>query len=180
MKKLLPVIVMTLVMFFGSMYMEPEKKVVGNESVISMMDKGKPVSKIYEELMNEDSKAQYEKMQSQMDDYLQKKEERHRRWMLLVYVCAAIAIIPVGNMFIQLLKGNLGSLTVGDMLYIFSVCIGTGILVFLINLGGSYLMFFAERSIQVMVLAVILFGGGAALWIASFRTKKKNQRLNNK
>lgn len=179
MKKLLPVVIMAFVMFFGSMYMESEEETVSNEAEVSMMDKGKPVSKMYEELMNEESKAQYEKMQSQMDDYLQKKEKRHRRWMLMVYVCAAISVIPVAGMFVQLLRGRLGSLTAGDMLYIFGVCIGTGIMVFLINLGGSYLMFFAERSIQVMALAVLLFGGGAALWVASFRAKKRNQRIDN-
>lgn len=177
MKKLFPIIVMTLVMFFGSMYLEPEREVMSNKSAVSIIDNEKPVSKIYEELMNEESKAQYEKMQSQMDDYLQKKEKHHRRWMLLVYISVAIAIIPMGNMFIQLLKGNLGSLSFGDMLYIFCVCISTGVLVFLVNLGGSYLMFFAERSIQVMALSVILFGGGAALWIASLKTKKYQKKL---
>ena len=131
-------------------------------------------SERYEQLLDEETRQKWNKMNSQMEEYQQKKEERHNRWMLMVYICAAIAVIPTINMLGQFVLGKLELKSAKDVLYIFSVCIGLGILLFAINLGAVYLMFYAERSIQVMALAAILFGGGAALWIASFRTKKKN------
>ena len=96
--------------------------------------------------------------------------------MLMVWICAAIATMPTLYMFSQFVQGKLELKSAKDVLYIFSVCIGSGIALFAINLAGTYLMFYAERSIQMMALAAILFGGGAALWIASFRTKRKQSR----
>ena len=178
MNKLISFIVTFVIMFGGSILLQPEEvKPVEDESVRLLINNGKPVSEMYEELMNEESKAQYEKMQSQMDDYLRKKEEHHRNWMLMVIACAALAIMPTLNMFIQLLRGKLGLVSVRDVLYVFGICIGTGILLFVFNLGGVYLMFFAERSIQNLAVVILLFGGGSLLWYASFKTKKKNQDL---
>lgn len=133
-------------------------------------------SERYEQLLDEETRQKWDKMNSQMEEYQQKKEEHHNRWMLMVYICAAIAVIPTINMLGQFVLGKLELKSAKDVLYIFSVCIGLGILLFAINLGAVYLMFYAERSIQVMALAAILFGGGAALWIASFRTKRKQSK----
>ncbi len=177
MNKLISFIVTFVIMFGGSILLQPEEEPVEDESVMLMINNGKPISKMYEELMNEETKAQYEKMQSQMNDYFRKKEEHRRNWILMVILCAALAIMPTVNMFIQLLRGKLGLVSVRDVLYVFGICIGTGILLFVFNLCGVYLMFFAERSIQNLAVVIILFGGGSLLWYASFKTKKKNQDL---
>lgn len=167
-------IVIALALFLGTMYLQPEDEPSPNKPTSSLIDGSRSIPEMYEELMNEESKAQYDKMHAQMEEYQQKKEEHHNRWMLMVYICAAIAVIPTINMLGQFVLGKLELKSAKDVLYIFSVCIGLGVVLFAINLGAVYLMFYAERSIQAMALAAILFGGGAALWIASFRTKKKN------
>lgn len=177
MNKLLSFIITFVIMFGGSMLLQPEEEPVEDESVRLLINNGKPVSEMYEELMNEETKAQYEKMQSQMNDYFRKKEEHHRHWILMVFVCAVLAIMPSVNMFIQLLRGKLGLVSVRDVLYVFGICIVTGILLFVFNLGGVYLMFFAERSIQNLAVVILLFGGGSLLWYSSFKTKKKNKDL---
>lgn len=174
MKNVLYTIVLGLVFFLGAMYLEPEEEPKLNQPAPALIDGSRSIPEMYEELMNEESKAQYDKMHAQMEEYQQKKEERHNRWMLMVYICAAIAVIPTINMLGQFVLGKLELKSAKDVLYVFSVCIGLGVVLFAINLGAVYLMFYAERSIQTMALAAILFGGGAALWIASFRTKKKN------
>ncbi len=174
MKNVLYTIVLGLVFFLGAMYLEPEDEPSPNKPTSSLVDGSRSIPEMYEELMNEESKAQFDKMHAQMEEFQQKKEERHNRWMLMVYICAAIAFIPTINMLGQFVLGKLELKSAKDVLYVFSVCIGLGVVLFAINLGAVYLMFYAERSIQVMALAAILFGGGAALWIASFRTKKKN------
>lgn len=174
MKNVLYTIVLGLVFFLGAMYLEPEDEPSPNKPTSSLVDGSRSIPEMYEELMNEESKAQFDKMHAQMEEFQQKKEERHNRWMLMVYICAAIAFIPTINMLGQFVLGKLELKSAKDVLYVFSVCIGLGVVLFAINLGAVYLMFYAERSIQAMALAAILFGGGAALWIASFRTKKKN------
>ena len=161
MNKLLSFIITFVIMFGGSMLLQPEEEPVEDESVRLLINNGKPVSEMYEELMNEESKAQYEKMQSQMNDYFRKKEEHHRHWILMVFVCAVLAIMPSVNMFIQLLRGKLGLVSVRDVLYVFGICIGTGILLFVFK--------------QNLAVVILLFGGGSLLWYASFKTKKKNQ-----
>lgn len=175
MKNIFYIIVLAAVFFFGSMMMEPEEKPQPNHSMIEEYVGNEDISKMYEELMNEESKAQYDKMLAQMEEYEQKREEHHNRWMLMVYICAAIAAMPTLYMLWQLILGKLELHSAKDVLCVFGVSIGSGIVLFAINLAAVYLMFYAERSVQAMALAVILFGGGAALWIASLRTKKKNQ-----
>ena len=95
----------------------------------------------------------------------------------MIAVCAVLAVIPIVKMFILLLRHKLGDLSVSDVFYILGVCIGSGILFFVINLTGTYLMFFAERSVQILALSAILFCGGAALWYTSFKSKKKEPKL---
>ena len=174
MKNILYIVVMAAVFFFGSMMMEPEEKPQPNQSALEHVERSTPVTEMYAELMNEESKAQYDKMHAQLEEYEQKRDERHNRLMLMVWICAAIATIPTLSLFGQFLLGKLELKTAKDVLHVFGVSIGLGIVLFAINLTAVYLMFYAERSVQMMALAVILFGGGAALWIASFKTKRKN------
>ena len=177
MKNFVYIVVMGAVFFFGWMASEPEETPQPNQSTLVQIDRSKPVTEMYAELMNEESKAQYDKMHAQLQEYEQKKEERHNRWMLVVYVCGVIAVLPTLYMLLQFVSGKLDLHTGADVARVFGVCIGAGILLFAVNLSALYLMFYAERSIQVMALAAILFGGGAALWIASLKTKKKEQEM---
>lgn len=175
MKNIIYIVVMGAVFLFGWMALEPEEKPQPNHSAAEQLIGREDISEMYEELMNEESKAQYDKMHAQLEEYEHKSEERHNRWMLMVYLCGAIAAMPTLYMLGQLLLGKLGLKSAKDVLYVFGVNIGLGIVLFVINLTAVYLMFYAERNIKTMALTVILFGGGAALWMASARTKKKEQ-----
>jgi hypothetical protein len=74
MKNIFYIIVLAAVFFFGSMMMEPEEKPQPNHSMIEEYVGNEDISKMYEELMNEESKAQYDKMHAQMEEYEQKRE----------------------------------------------------------------------------------------------------------
>lgn len=156
------------------MYLQPEDEREPNRSTLGLVDRNKPINEMYSELMNEELKAQYDKMQAQLEEYEQKREESHNRWMLVVWICAAIAAMPTFYMLVQWLRGKLDLKTAKDVLYVFGVCIGMGVVLFAIHLTAFYLMFYAERSVQTMALALVLFGGGATLWIATLRASKKH------
>ena len=177
MKNFVYIVVMGAVFFLGSIYLEPEEKPQPNHSAIEQYIGREDISEMYEELMNEESKAQFDKMHAQLEEYEQKSEERHNRLMLMVYVCAAIAAMPTLYLFWQLILGKLDLKTAIDVLRVFGISIGLGIVLFVINVTGVYLMFYAERDVKNIALTILLFGGGAALWIASVRTKKKEQEM---
>ena len=74
MKKIMPSLVIALVFFLGTMYLQPEEEPKPNQSAPTLVDGSRSVTEMYAELMNEESKVQFDKMHAQMEEYQKKKE----------------------------------------------------------------------------------------------------------
>ena len=131
---------------------------------------------IYMSYMSDSSKAQILKMRSEMDRIEQQQQEReeHQRWWYLVLAgCAVSAIIVTGGIFREVFQGQENA-PIHRKISAAAICLGGGIVIFLLDVGWLYMSFEASQKVQKLILFAILLVLGIALWIYTKNLKKEN------
>jgi len=123
---------------------------------------------LYQQYITDDVREQMEKFQ-QLEERLQQqeqeKEQRRTRWYIAVGICALVALTPtfvVFGSFRQRLKERPSKSNIAKAAFI---CLGGGIVIFLIDILWLYLTFEATMQVQKLAVFLILLVLGIALWI---------------
>ena len=129
---------------------------------------------VYMSYMSDSSKAQIQKIRSQMDRIEQQKQEReeHQRWWYWIIAgCAVSAAIVTGGIFRAVFQGHADA-PIHRKISAAAICLGGGIVIFLLDVGWLYMSFEASQKIQKLILFAILLVLGIALWIYTKNLKK--------
>lgn len=131
---------------------------------------------IYMSYMSDSSKAQIQKVRSEMARIEQQEKEREERqllWYLILAGCAMSAVIVTGGIFREVLQGHEGTPLI-NKLRAGAVCLCGGIAIFLLDVAWLYMSFEASQKAQKLILFAILLVLGIALWIYTKNLKKDN------
>lgn len=131
---------------------------------------------IYMSYMSDSSKAQIQKVRSEMARIEQQEKEREERqllWYLVLAACAMSAVIVTGGIFREVLQGHEGTPLI-NKLRAGAVCLCGGIAIFLLDVAWLYMSFEASQKAQKLILFAILLVLGIALWIYTKSLKKEN------
>ena len=132
---------------------------------------------IYMSYMSDSSKAQIQKVRSEMARIEQQKKEREEQQMLwyliLLAGCAVSAIIVTGGIFREVFRGQEGAPLI-NKIKAGAICLCGGTAIFLLDVGWFYMSFEANQKVQKLILFAILLVLGIALWIYTKNLKKDN------
>ena len=131
---------------------------------------------IYMSYMSDSSKAQIQKVRSEMARIEQQKKEREEQqmlWYLVLAGCAISAILVTGGIFREVFQGQEGAPLI-NKIKAGAICLCGGIAIFLPDVAWLYMSFEANQKIQKLILFAILLVLGIALWIYTKNLKKDN------
>ena len=131
---------------------------------------------IYMSYMSDSSKAQIQKVRSEMARIEQQEKEREEQqmlWYLILAGCAISAILITGGIFREVFKGQEGA-PLFNKIKAGAICLCGGIAIFLLDVAWLYMSFEANQKIQKLILFAILLVLGIALWIYTKNLKKDN------
>lgn len=134
---------------------------------------------IYMSYMDDDTKAQIQKMRSEMARIEQQEQEREQHqllWYLLLAGCAVSAVIVTGGIFREVFQGH-DDAPVRRKLSAAAVCLCGGAVILLLDAGWLYLSFEASQKEQKLILFAILLALGIALWIYTKNLNKENKEI---
>lgn len=131
---------------------------------------------IYMSYMSDSSKAQIQKVRSEMARIEQQKKEREEQqmlWYLVLAGCAISAILVTGGIFREVFQGQEGAPLI-NKIKAGAICLCGGTAIFLLDVGWFYMSFEANQKVQKLILFAILLVLGIALWIYTKNLKKDN------
>jgi fumarate reductase subunit D len=131
---------------------------------------------IYMSYMSDSSKAQIQKVRSEMARIEQQEKEREEQqmlWYLVLAGCAISAILVTGGIFREVFQGQEGAPLI-NKIRAGAICLCGGIAIFLLDVAWLYMSFEANQKIQKLILFAILLVLGIALWIYTKNLKKDN------
>ena len=131
---------------------------------------------IYMSYMSDSSKAQIQKVRSEMARIEQQKKEREEQqmlWYLVLAGCAISAILATGGIFREVFQGQEGAPLI-NKIKAGAICLCGGTAIFLLDVGWFYMSFEANQKVQKLILFAILLVLGIALWIYTKNLKKDN------
>ena len=131
---------------------------------------------IYMSYMSDSSKAQIQKVRSEIARIEQQKKEREEQqmlWYLVLAGCAISAILVTGGIFREVFQGQEGAPLI-NKIKAGAICLCGGIAIFLLDVAWLYMSFEANQKIQKLILFAILLVLGIALWIYTKNLKKDN------
>ena len=131
---------------------------------------------IYMSYMSDSSKAQIQKVRSEMARIEQQEKEREEQqmlWYLVLAGCAISAILVTGGIFREVFQGQEGAPLI-NKIKAGAICLCGGIAIFLLDVAWLYMSFEANQKIQKLILFAILLVLGIALWIYTKNLKKDN------
>ena len=131
---------------------------------------------IYMSYMSDSSKAQIQKVRSEMARIEQQKKEREEQqmlWYLVLAGCAFSAILVTGGIFREVFQGQEGAPLI-NKIKAGAICLCGGTAIFLLDVGWFYMSFEANQKVQKLILFAILLVLGIALWIYTKNLKKDN------
>ena len=131
---------------------------------------------MYMSYMSDSSKAEIQKIRSQMDRIEQQQQEReeHQRWWYWIIAgCAVSAAIVTGGIFREVFKGQ-ESAPLSRKLSAGAICLCGGTAIFLLDVGWFYMSIEANQKVQKLILFTILLVLGIALWIYTKNLKNEN------
>lgn len=131
---------------------------------------------IYMSYMSDSSKAQIQKVRSEMARIEQQKKEREEQqmlWYLILAGCAISAILITGGIFREVFQGQEGAPLI-NKIKAGAICLCGGTAIFLLDVGWFYMSFEANQKVQKLILFAILLVLGIALWIYTKNLKKDN------
>ena len=131
---------------------------------------------IYMSYMSDSSKAQIQKVRSEMARIEQQEKEREERqllWYLILAGCAVSAIIVTGGIFREVFRGQEGAPLI-NKIKAGAICLCGGTAIFLLDVAWLYMSYEANQKVQKLILFAILLVLGIALWIYTKNLKKDN------
>ena len=131
---------------------------------------------IYMSYMSDSSKAQIQKVRSEMARIEQQEKEREEQqmlWYLVLAGCAISAILVTGGIFREVFQGQEGAPLI-NKIKAGAICLCGGTAIFLLDVGWFYMSFEANQKVQKLILFAILLVLGIALWIYTKNLKKDN------
>ena len=131
---------------------------------------------MYMSYMSDSSKAEIQKIRSEMDRIEQQQQEReeHQRWWYWIIAgCAVSAAIVTGGIFREVFKGQ-ESAPLSRKLSAGAICLCGGTAIFLLDVGWFYMSIEANQKVQKLILFTILLVLGIALWIYTKNLKNEN------
>ena len=131
---------------------------------------------MYMSYMSDSSRAEIQKIRSQMariEQQQQEREEHLRWWYWLIAGCAVSAAIVTGGIFRAVFQGHENA-PIHRKISAAAICLGGGIVIFLLDVAWLYMSFEANQKIQKLILFAILLVLGIALWIYTKNLKKDN------
>lgn len=124
----------------------------------------------YDSLLDDESRALYQKMHRQMEEYEVKAEEGKTDWVFILAVCAVPLVVFLGRFFYYYLKdGNKPSLR--ELLYVVGFVVFIALVLYLLHTTSFYLRFYADEKLRTAAVIAIVIIGAIVLWI---RSTKKN------
>ena len=131
---------------------------------------------IYMSYMSDSSKAQIQKVRSEIARIEQQKKEREEQqmlWYLVLAGCAISAILVTGGIFREVFQGQEGAPLI-NKIKAGAICLCGGTAIFLLDVGWFYMSIEANQKVQKLILFTILLVLGIALWIYTKNLKKDN------
>ena len=131
---------------------------------------------IYMSYMSDSSKAQIMKLRSEMEriEQQEQKREEHQRWWYWVLAgCVVSTAIVTGGIFRAVFQGHADA-PIHRKISAAAICLGGGIVIFLLDVAWLYMSFEASQKMQKLILFAILLVLGIALWIYT-----KNENTDN-
>ena len=131
---------------------------------------------IYMSYMSDSSKAQIQKVRSEMARIEQQEKEREEQqmlWYLVLAGCAISAILVTGGIFREVFQGQEGAPLI-NKIRAGAICLCGGIAIFLLDVAWLYMSYEANMKVQKLILFAILLVLGIALWIYTKNLKKDN------
>lgn len=125
------------------------------QSVISM----------YEGIMTDESKEQYQKMEQQMQEIKEKEEKNERNWTLICTICAVCAMIPTFIVLGSFISSGKPVPPFKEAAKAIAICLGGAVALFAVNFGCIYVLSEGNtmgQELMVLLLAIILI---IAVWI---------------
>ena len=127
----------------------------------------------YEELLDEESRAQYEKMNRQMDEILQKEEQTRTKWMYIFIICAIPPLMFMGFILYSYINDKTYRPKTKEVIVVSCVTIALGMLLYLMNVLFFYLKFYANEKIQALIVFIAMII--AAVFLYHYNKKKKKK-----
>lgn len=132
---------------------------------------------IYMSYMSDSSKAQIMKLRNEMARIEQQAQEREKRqmvWYAILAACGIFSLITTIDIFRSVFQGH-GDAPLINKLKAGAICLAGGLAIFLINALWLYSSFEGSYKMKKLIVFVLLFALGTALWIYTKRLQK-NQR----
>lgn len=132
---------------------------------------------IYMSYMSDSSKAQIQKVRSEIARIEQQKkgrEEQQMLWYLVLAGCAISAILVTGGIFREVFQGQEGAPLI-NKIKAGAICLCGGIVIFLLDVAWLYMSFEANQKVQKLILFAILLVLGIALWIYTKNLKNEKK-----
>lgn len=166
----------TLFLFFSLVLSISVLPVRATNPSVAMAPSDSTVTNPYLQYLDEDSRKQYDKMQSEIqrvEEQEQQREENDKRWNILVIVTSVLAIIPMLRLFWAYASDEELRKSGKAMLYGASVTFLGALALIILNIGQLYFFFKLENNQKQLVFSAIILILAIALWIYAKRSKRK-------
>jgi magnesium-transporting ATPase (P-type) len=129
-------------------------------------------SERYEQLLDEETRQKWDKMNSQMEEIVQKEEENEQLWHILIGISAVISLGPIVRVGIDVARSKIRVNSVSGAVQGAAILVLGSLALFAINLGFFYISFKVGHQAKMALLSVITIAATVALMIWYFRRLK--------
>lgn len=179
-RKSIIVLLIAILLFFGAycafLWAAPSNGSNMKSSEIYQEEISKTMSENpYESLLDDDSRAQYDKLNQQMEEILKQEEEQKAARTRMILFCAIPPLLFLGYVVYCYAKPDGIKATPMEIFIAIVVSIVVAALLFLIHLVFFYMKFHAESNIKALFLGLVMLVAAIVLWRKHIKEKQKKE-----
>ncbi|MBQ1797543.1 MAG: hypothetical protein IIZ88_07265 [Prevotella sp.] len=123
----------------------------------------------YDSLMNDESRVLFQNMHQQLEEIQSREEQGATNWPLILILCGITLLLFLVRFFYYYFKDSTSMPSVKELFVVIGAVLVIGVVLYMIDVGFSYLRFFANDKYRLLATAIALIVCFILLWRKTFK-----------